>query len=227
MRRPLSAGRGQEGDGRMSGRPVKNGQDVVDAYREQQQQRARLTRDDGQRLGAIASKIERAARSMDPDGRDIRYLRRLSAAALDSGNDGALWVCEKGHVDDGHVADETLNPRQLCSRCGGECEAFRGVDHLAQQWVSRDREAAALEETPPYPADLLDDLASALGMALLAATPLTTVTLDREALAAALDRYTQEVGRENVTQMVARAVAELTGELPGPYRPRPGDRRQG
>lgn len=41
-----------------------------------------LTRDDGERLGAIAGLLEHAPRSVDDDGRHARYLRNLSRAAL-------------------------------------------------------------------------------------------------------------------------------------------------
>jgi hypothetical protein len=41
-----------------------------------------------------------------------------------------LWVCEKGHVDDHHLADP--NPEQRCSRCGGRCREFT-LDGLASE----------------------------------------------------------------------------------------------
>jgi hypothetical protein len=57
--------------------------------------------------------------------------------------------------------------------------------------------------TPTYPAELLDKLAEALAFKLLNPQQLS------EGAVEALDRYQQEVGRENVPELVAKAVAEL------------------
>lgn len=236
---------------------------------------ALLDRDDGERLGAIASKMESAPRALDPDGRDIRYLRILSKRALSpeaaeeailaelrrrapeeirdalakgypSSEDGSnwpacgtcgdpigtnatcsecvlremglgggtpskmeVWVCENGHVDDGHHGDPTINPDQLCSRCGGRCGGYPSLDAWAR-WhreLAEDR-AAPVSDEPPYPAELLDDLASKVAIAVLHLTPMTDTKAKRSELVDALDRYSAEVGRENVSTLVARALAE-------------------
>lgn len=118
-----------------------------------------LSADDGERLGNIAAKLERATRDLDPDGRDIRYLRALAKTAL--------------------------NP-----------------------------EARAAE--PPYPADLLDALAKGLAAATMGVLPSVAGThpfrlTERDMVREALDRYEQEVGRENVPREVALAIGELGG----------------
>lgn len=211
---------------------------------------ASLDRDDGERLGGIASIIESGPRSLDVDGRHIRYLRGLARQALggsetlevreagqapgkgrevatgrpaDAEPDDAIWVCEKGHVDDRHHADDTINPQHLCSRCGGRCTSHRGIDALARELIkaqaaaraSDDQAARAITE-PPYPADLLDELAKALSRAVMSALPsvagLQPFDLEKRMGAReALDRYTQEVGRENVPAEVNMAIGELGG----------------
>lgn len=261
-----------------------------------------LSDDDGERIGAIATALERHA--VDRDGRDVRYLRGLSKLALNpeaaeeailgelrrrapeevvdalareyptsedgstwppcgtcgdpvglnatcaecvlrgmglGGGDpvphGQVWVCEQGHVDDGHHGDPTINPDQLCSRCGGICTGYRSLDLWARAYreISDEREklreeqrgAIAIEGRrsldtpttpvdPPYPGDLLDALADALGEAVLASLPSSAMVHPlraegRQKAREALDRYTKEIGWENGTTTVHIAIAELGG----------------
>lgn len=60
-----------------------------------------------------------------------------------------------------------------------------------------------IEPRPPYPADLLDLLAEQLAYKYLNPGHFHERARD------AWDQYTQEVGRENVPDIVAKAIAEL------------------
>jgi hypothetical protein len=54
-----------------------------------------------------------------------------------------VWVCEKGHVDDHHYTRNEPGQPELCSRCGGKCEAFT-VEKLAREYTERLRVSAGL-----------------------------------------------------------------------------------
>jgi hypothetical protein len=92
----------------------------------------RLTRDDGERLGAIATKLQ-ARHSKDPryrveDDRDVRYLRDLSARALAQdalGDCDDLCACghERFHHDDGREMGVLTN----CKAHGCGCTKFEAV----------------------------------------------------------------------------------------------------
>lgn len=83
------------------------------------------------------------------------------------------------------------------------------VWHVFEEFVGCETAGVQEEAQPEYPAELLDELASALALALVdlgkvnQVKPGQTFTHDRDALILVLDRYGQEVGRENVPQDVA------------------------
>lgn len=88
---------------------------------------------------------------------------------------------------------------------GEQGEQMQGVYGRAAEAVIGFLAKKAAEEPvpPPYPADLLDLLAEALAWKLLHPQQLSESSRD------VLDQYEREVGRQNVPDIVAKAIAEL------------------
>lgn len=85
----------------------------------------------------------------------------------------------------------------------GQSEQMQGVYGRAAEAVISFLARKAAEEPSPSPTDLLTWLAEALAWKLL------NPQQQSEDVRAALDDYARAVGRENVPDIVAKAVAEL------------------
>lgn len=92
---------------------------------------------------------------------------------------------------------------ELADQIDGTAATGETLPMLANE-LRRRLEVEAREE-PPYPAALLDELATALAWWSTNKQPFSS----SERVLQALDRYSKEVGRENVPPEVAKAIAEL------------------